>query len=306
MRIYVAGHRGLVGSAVVRSIESSKDHEWLGKASRELNLLDRESVFEFLGAERPDAIIMAAAKVGGIKANSDFPVEFLTENLQMQSNVIDGAHKFNIEKLLFLGSSCIYPKLSLQPIREESLLTGPLEPTNEPYAIAKIAGLKLIQAYRKEYGHNWISAMPTNIYGPNDNFDLDSSHVLPALIRKFHEAKVANAPSVELWGTGTPHREFLHSDDLADALLFLIDNYNDSIPINVGAGADISISELAAEIGKIVGYNGLISWDSNMPDGTPKKLLNSSRINELGWKPKIELNAGIHQTYNWFVSNRGI
>jgi GDP-L-fucose synthase len=306
MRIYVAGHRGLVGSAVVRSIESSKDHEWLGKTSRELNLLDRESVFEFLGAERPDAIIMAAAKVGGIKANSDFPVEFLTENLQMQSNVIDGAHKFNIEKLLFLGSSCIYPKLSLQPIKEESLLTGPLEPTNEPYAIAKIAGLKLIQAYRKEYGHNWISAMPTNIYGSYDNFDLDSSHVLPALIRKLHEAKVANSPSVELWGTGTPRREFLHSDDLADALLFLIDNYNDSIPINVGAGADISISELAAEIGKIVGYNGLISWDSNMPDGTPKKLLNSSRINELGWKPRIELNAGIHQTYDWFVSNRSI
>ena len=303
MKIYIAGHRGLVGSALVRAIEFSGNSQWIGKASSDLNLLNRQSVFEFLGDEKPDAVIMAAAKVGGIKSNSDFPVEFLTENLQMQSNVIDGAHKFGIKKLVFLGSSCIYPKLSKQPIKEEYLLTGPLEPTNEPYAIAKIAGLKLIQAYRKEYGHNWISAMPTNIYGPHDNFDLNLSHVLPALIRKFHEAKVANSSSVELWGTGTPRREFLHSDDLARAILFLIDNYNDATPINIGAGTDISIADLAVMIGKVVGFSGRIFWNTSMPDGTPKKLLDCSKLNELGWKPMVELLTGINETYDWFLSN---
>jgi GDP-L-fucose synthase len=306
MKIYVAGHRGLVGSAVVKSIELSKKHHWIGKSSNELNLLDRQSTFEFLGDEKPDAVIMAAAKVGGIKSNSDFPVEFLTQNLQMQVNIIDGAHKFNIEKFIFLGSSCIYPKLSQQPIKEEYLLTGPLEPTNEPYAIAKIAGLKLIQAYRKEYGHNWISAMPTNIYGPHDNFDPDTSHVLPALIYKFHEAKRTNVKNVELWGTGTPRREFLHSHDLGDAILFLLENYSDSIPINVGAGSDISIFELARIIRGIVGYSGDINWNTQMPDGAPRKLLDSSRLTDLGWKPKIELSLGIKRTYEWFLNNNEI
>jgi len=303
MKIYVAGHKGLVGSAVVRSIEKSKRHEWLGASRKELNLLNRQSVMDFIEAEKPDAIIMAAAKVGGIKANSDFPAEFLTENLQIQSNLMDGAHKFAVEKLVFLGSSCIYPKLSAQPIKEDYLLTGPLEPTNEPYAIAKIAGLKLIQAYRKEYGHSWISAMPTNVYGPFDNFDANTSHVLPALIWKLHSAKLSQMSEVTLWGSGTPLREFIHSDDLASALLFLLENFNSDLPINVGSGYEVSIRELAEIIKKIVGFAGEILWDKKMPDGTPRKALDSSEIRKLGWAPKIDLETGIEQTYKWFIDN---
>jgi GDP-L-fucose synthase len=303
MKIYVAGHKGLVGSAIVRSIEKSGKHEWLGKSRNELNLLDRQSVLDFIKAEKPDAIIMAAAKVGGIKANSDFPAEFLTENLQIQSNLIDGAHKFDIEKFVFLGSSCIYPKMSTQPIKEDYLLTGPLEPTNEPYAIAKIAGLKLIQAYRKEYGHNWISAMPTNVYGPFDNFDSNSSHVLPALIRKFHDAKFSQKSEVTLWGSGKPLREFIQSDDLASALIFLLENFNSDLPINVGSGYEVSIRELAEIIKEIVGFTGEISWDTKIPDGTPRKILDSSEIRKLGWVPTIELETGIQQTYKWFNNN---
>jgi GDP-L-fucose synthase len=303
MKIYVAGHRGLVGSAIVRSIEKSGKHEWLGKSKKELNLLDKQSVLDFIEAEKPDAIIMAAAKVGGIKANSDFPAEFLTENLQIQSNLIDGAHKFAIEKFVFLGSSCIYPKMSAQPIKEDYLLTGPLEPSNEPYAIAKIAGLKLIQAYRKEYGHNWISAMPTNVYGPFDNFDPQTSHVLPALIRKFHDAKISQKSEVTLWGSGKPLREFIHSDDLASALLFLLENFNSDLPINVGSGYEVSIRELAEIIKEIVGFTGEILWDTKMPDGTPRKILDSSEIKKLGWTPKIDLETGIQQTYKWFINN---
>jgi GDP-L-fucose synthase len=303
MKIYVAGHKGLVGSAIVRAIEKSGKHDWLGKTRSELNLLDRQSVMDFIEAEKPDAIIMAAAKVGGIKANFDQPVEFLTENLQIQSNLFDAAHASNIKHFLFLGSSCIYPKMSAQPIKEEYLLTGTLEPTNEPYAIAKIAGLKLIQAYRKEYGHSWISAMPTNVYGPFDNFDPTTSHVLPALIRKFHDAKKTNSEVVTLWGSGQPLREFIHSDDLASALLFLLENFDSDLPINVGSGQEVAIRELAQIIKEIVGFTGEILWDTKMPDGTPRKVLDCSEIRSLGWEPTIELEIGVAQTYNWFLSN---
>jgi GDP-L-fucose synthase len=303
MKIYVAGHRGLVGSAIVRSIEKSGRHEWLGKTRSELDLLERQSVIDFIEGAKPDAIIMAAAKVGGIKANSDQPVEFLTENLQIQSNILDAAHIANIEHVLFLGSSCIYPKMSAQPIKEEYLLTGPLEPTNEPYAIAKIAGLKLIQAYRKEYGRKWISAMPTNVYGPFDNFDTNTSHVLPALIWKLHSAKIAHDSKVTLWGTGKPLREFIHSDDLASALLFLLENFDGDLPINVGSGFEVSIQELAEIIKVVVGFNGEILWDKNMPDGTPRKSLDSNAIAQLGWTPSIDLEAGVTQTYEWLIGN---
>jgi GDP-L-fucose synthase len=246
---------------------------------------------------------MAAAKVGGIKANSDQPVEFLTENLQIQSNILDAAHATNVKRFLFLGSSCIYPKMSAQPIKEEYLLTGTLEPTNEPYAIAKIAGLKLIQAYRKEYGHSWISAMPTNVYGPFDNFDPTTSHVLPALIRKFHDAKKTNSEVVTLWGSGQPLREFIHSDDLASALLFLLENFDSDLPINVGSGQEVAIRELAQIIKEIVGFTGEILWDTKMPDGTPRKALDSTEIKRLGWTNAIDLKSGIEQTYKWFCSN---
>jgi len=304
MKIYVAGHTGLVGSAVVKSIEQSKKHDWIGRSRSELNLLNRQSVMDFIEAEKPDAVIMAAAKVGGIKANTDLPVDFLSENLQIQTNVIDAAHKLDIQRFIFLGSSCIYPKLSPQPIKEEYLLTGLLEPTNEPYAIAKIAGIKLIQAYRTQYARNWISAMPTNVYGPKDNFDLNSSHVVPALIRKFHDAKAENKSYVELWGTGTPRREFLHSGDLANAIIFLLENYDDSIPLNVGTGIDIPISELANLIRDVTEYRGELTWNDKMPDGAPRKLLDISRINQLGWEPKISLREGIENTYNWYLRNK--
>lgn len=302
MKIYVAGHKGLVGSAIVRAIESDGEHTWIGQTRQELDLLDRTAVFEHLANEKPDAIVIAAAKVGGIHANNTYPVEFLSQNLQIETNLVDGAHAAGIEKLLFLGSSCVYPKLAEQPIKEEYLLTGALESTNEAYALAKISGLKLVQAYRKQYGHKWISAMPTNMYGPGDNFDLENSHVLPALIRKFHDAKTRGDASVTLWGSGSPRREFLHSDDLGSACLFLIENYDDDIAINVGVGEDISIKELAELIKEIVGFEGVIEWDSSKPDGTPRKLLDVSRINSFGWKPTIGLEEGIRSTYQWFAS----
>jgi GDP-L-fucose synthase len=301
MKIYVAGHRGLVGSAIGRQIEAQGKHTWIGKTRQELDLLDRDSVFEFLAQEKPDAVIIAAAKVGGIHANSTFPVEFLSENLQIETNLMDAAHEANIDRLLFLGSSCVYPKFAEQPIKEEALLTGPLEPTNEAYALAKISGLKLVQAYRRQYGHRWISAMPTNIYGPGDNFDLDNSHVLPALIRKFYDAKTSGAKSVTLWGTGAPRREFLHADDLASACLFLLENYDDEVAINVGVGQDITIKELAELVRGVVSFKGAIEWDSSKPDGTPKKLLDISRVSNLGWSSEVHLLAGITQTYEWFV-----
>jgi GDP-L-fucose synthase len=293
----------LVGSAIVRQVDKDSVHSWIGKTRSELDLLDREAVFEFLASEKPDAVIVAAAKVGGIVANNTYPVKFLSENLQIETNLLDGAHAAGVEKLLFLGSSCVYPKFADQPIKEEYLLTGELEKTNEPYALAKIAGLKLVQAYRKEFGRRWISAMPTNLYGPGDNFDLQNSHVLPALIRKFHEAKLSNDSSVTLWGSGTPRREFLHSDDLAKASLFLLENYDDDIAINVGFGEDFPIKELAEMVSEIVGFSGLIDWDSSKPDGTPRKLLDVSRITKLGWKPVIQLRQGVSDTYKWYVNH---
>lgn len=305
MKIYVAGHSGLAGSAIVRAIQSDGKHTWIGKTRAELDLLDRNAVFEFIAKEKPDALVIAAAKVGGIHANNTYPVEFLSQNLRIESNLMDGAHAAGIEKLLFLGSSCVYPKLAQQPIKEEYLLTGALEATNEAYALAKIAGLKLVQAYRKQYGRKWISAMPTNIYGPGDNFDLENSHVLPALIRKFHDAKVSGAKSVTLWGTGSPRREFLHSDDLGRACVFLLENYDDEVAINVGVGEDIPISELAELIQGIVGFEGDIEWDDTKPDGTPRKLLEVSRLAELGWKPKVLLATGIKETYAWFKDKQG-
>jgi GDP-L-fucose synthase len=301
MRIYVAGHRGLVGSAIVRQIEAEGKHTWIGRTHQELDLLDRNAVFQFLAAEKPDAAIIAAAKVGGIHANDTFPVEFLSENLQIETNLMDAAHKANIDRLLFLGSSCVYPKFAEQPIKEESLLTGALEPTNEAYALAKISGLKLIQAYRRQYGRRWISAMPTNIYGPGDSFDLVNSHVLPALIRKFHDAKTNCDEVVTLWGSGSPFREFLHADDLASACLFLLENYDNEVAINVGSGKEISIKDLAELIKKVVGFEGQIKWDASKPDGTPRKLLDVSKLAGLGWKPKVELHHGIRDTYKWYA-----
>ena len=303
MKIYVAGHRGLVGSAIVRVIESEGKHTWIGQTRSELDLLDRKAVFEYLAQEKPDAVVIAAAKVGGIHANDTYPVQFLTENLQIETNLMDAAHAAGIPRLLFLGSSCVYPKLAQQPIKEEYLLTGELEKTNEAYALAKIAGLKLVQAYRKQYGHKWISAMPTNMYGPGDNFDLENSHVLPALIRKFHDAKAQGRASVVLWGTGSPKREFLHSDDLGRACVYLLENYDEDVAINVGVGEDVSIKELAELIQAIVGFAGDIEWDSSKPDGTPRKLLDVSRISSLGWKAQISLRDGILSTYEWFKGN---
>jgi GDP-L-fucose synthase len=301
MKIFLAGHNGLVGSAIARNLDSRPEHTWVGKRRSELNLLDKDEVFDFINGNNFDAIILAAAKVGGIKANMDFPVEFLSENLQIQLNVIDAAHKCDVERLLFLGSSCIYPKFAEQPIKEESLLTGTLEETNEPYALAKIAGIKLIQAYRNEYKHRWISAMPTNLYGPHDNFDLETSHVLPALIAKFHNAKITGAETVTLWGSGRPRREFLHVDDLASASIFLLENYDDDVPINVGSGKDIEIRELAELVSEITNFQGLILWDSSMPDGTPRKLLDVTKISELGCRPKIAIRDGLKSTYDWYL-----
>jgi GDP-L-fucose synthase len=301
VKIYVAGHKGLVGSAIVREIESQSEHSWIGASRGELDLLDRKSVFDYLLRERPDAVIIAAAKVGGISANSTLPVEFLSENLQIETNLIDGCHAANIKRVLFLGSSCIYPKHAQQPIKEEYLLTGELEKTNEPYALAKIAGLRLVGAYRAEYSRDWISLMPTNMYGPGDNFDRDSSHVLPALIRKFHDAKLDHSKNVILWGTGDPLREFLHSDDLARACLFALENYNGDVALNVGSGAELSIRELANLVADIVGFDGNVTWDSTQPDGTPRKFLDSSKLTSLGWSPRIGLREGIQSTYEWYL-----
>jgi len=303
VRIYVAGHRGLVGSAIVRNIEASGEHEWFGRTRAELDLLDRKAVFEFIATEKPDAVIIAAAKVGGIMANNTYPVEFLSENLQIETNLIDACHKAEIEQVLFLGSSCIYPKLAPQPIKEEYLLTGPLEPTNEAYALAKISGLKLIESYRREYNRRWISAMPTNMYGPGDNFDPQNSHVLPALIRRFHEAKVSNAPSVTCWGDGSPMREFLHADDLASACIFMLENYDGDVALNVGTGEDITIRELTEIIAEVVGYEGEILWDTEKPNGTPRKLLDVSKLKGLGWEPRLALREGIASTYEWYLAH---
>ena len=302
-RIYVAGHRGLVGGAICRALEARGFTDLVTRTSSELDLRDRAAVDAFFRNERPEYVILAAAKVGGIVANDSFPVEFLRNNLEIQTNVIDAAFRHESQKLVFLGSSCIYPKLAPQPIREDSLLTGPLEQTNEWYAIAKIAGIKLCQAYARQHGFRAISVMPTNLYGPGDNFDLKSSHVLPALIRKFHEAKTGGAPEVVVWGTGKPRREFLHVDDLADALCFLLERYESPEIINVGAGADLSIAELAALVRDIVGFAGAIVYDPTKPDGTPRKLLDVSRIAALGWKAKTDLATGIQETYRWYLAN---
>jgi GDP-L-fucose synthase len=300
--IYVAGHRGLVGSALVRAIESRGD-SWIGASRDDLDLLDREKVFEYIADQRPNAVIIAAARVGGIAANDSLPVEFLSENIRISTNLMDACHKANIERVLFLGSSCIYPRLSPQPIKEEYLLTGALEPTNEAYALAKISGLKLIQGYRREYGRRWISAMPTNLYGPGDNFDVDSSHVLPATMRRFAEAKQNEVTSVTMWGSGEPRREFLHVDDLAEACLHLIEIYDDDVAINVGSGEEVAISELASLVAEAVGYSGTINWDRSKPDGTPRKLLDVSRIHNLGWSHSIELSHGIKDLYEWYLNN---
>ncbi len=295
-RIFVAGHRGMVGSAVVRRL-ATEDCEVITAAREELDLVDQAAVNAWMQEQRPDAIVMAAAKVGGIKANNDFPVDFLYKNLMIETNIAQAAHEADVERFLFLGSSCIYPKFAPQPIPEDSLLTGALEPTNEWYAIAKIAGIKLMQAYRQQYGRDWISAMPTNLYGPGDNYDLNSSHVLPALLRKFHEAKAAGATSVELWGSGTPLREFMHCDDLADALVFLLKEYSGHSHVNVGSGTEVSIRALAETIARVVGYEAELVFDASKPDGTPRKLMDSTTLHRLGWNQARPLEDGIRQTY---------
>ena len=301
--VYIAGHNGLVGSAIWRALEAEGVGKLIGWRSAALDLCDRDATFDAINDAKPDVIIDAAAKVGGIMANSTYPVEFLRDNMLIQTNVMDAAHAANTERLLFLGSSCIYPRHATQPIRESSLMTGPLEPTNQAYAMAKIAGIFYIEAHRTQYGRRWISAMPTNLYGPRDNFDLQSSHVLPAFIRRFHEAKVANAPSVTVWGTGTPRREFLHVDDLAQACLVLLQHYDSPETINVGLGDDMPIRELAETVASVIGYQGAIEWDSAKPDGMPRKLLDTTRINDLGWKPQISLRDGLASTYEWYLAN---
>ena len=303
-KIFVAGHRGMVGSAIVRALASQGFTQILTRPRAELDLLNRSAVRAFFEKERPEFVIDAAARVGGIVANSEKPVEFLLENLTLQNNLIEAAADFGCAKLLFLGSSCIYPKLAPQPIREDALLTGPLEPTNDAYAIAKIAGIKLCQAYAREYGKNFLSAMPTNLYGPHDNFDLHTSHVLPALIRKIHEAKKSGASEVLVWGTGTPRREFLHADDLADACVFLLKNYDSPELINIGSGTDVTIRELAELVCEVLGYDGTLAFDPTKPDGTPRKLMDSSRLFSLGWKPKISLREGIAHAHAWFLENQ--
>jgi GDP-L-fucose synthase len=302
--IFVAGHRGMVGSAVHRRLLNDGFTRVLGRTRAELNLLDRGAVRDFFEKERPSVVVDAAAKVGGILANNEQPVEFLLQNLTIQNNLIEAAADFGTRKLLFLGSSCIYPKMAPQPISEEALLTGPLEPTNDAYAIAKIAGIKLCQSYAREYGKNFISGMPTNLYGPHDNYDLHNSHVLPAFIRKVHEAKQSGAKSITVWGTGTPRREFLHTDDLADACVFLLDNYDQPDLVNIGCGEDVTIRELAETVCDVLGFDGALEFDSSKPDGTPRKLLDISKIKSLGWIPKISLRAGVADAYDWFVENQ--
>jgi GDP-L-fucose synthase len=302
-KIFVAGHRGMVGSALIRRLESEGFLNLLVRDRSELDLRNEGAVAKFFREEKPAVVILAAAKVGGIKANNDYPVEFLLENLRIQNSVIHAAYENRVRKVLFLGSSCIYPKLAPQPIAETALLSGPLEPTNEAYAIAKIAGIKLCQAYSREHDANFISVMPTNLYGPNDNFDLETSHVLPALLRKAHEAKMRGDRALVVWGSGKPRREFLHVDDLASACLLLLEKYNSPEIINVGCGEDISILELAESIRDVIGFEGDLAWDRTKPDGTPRKLLDVTRLRDLGWKPSIPLRDGIARTYEWFLAN---
>jgi len=303
-RIYVAGHQGLVGAAIVRRLRELGYTNLLLRTRAELDLCNQAAVDAFFAAERPEYVFLAAAKVGGILANSTWPADFLRDNLQIQVNVIESARRHGVAKLCFLGSSCIYPKLAPQPLREEYLLTGPLEPTNEWYAIAKLAGIKLCQAYSRQYGFSAISLLPTNLYGPGDNFSLQNSHVLPALIRRFHEARERGDAELVVWGTGTPRREFLHVDDLADACVFLMLNYAADEPINVGVGEDLSIAELAALVARVVGFQGRLAFDASKPDGTPRKLLDTRRINDLGWRPRIPLETGVAATYRWFLDHR--
>ncbi len=306
-RIYVAGHRGLVGSAIVRCLQSKGYGNLLLKTRRELDLEIQRDVEDFFERERPEYVFLAAAKVGGILANATYPADFIYSNLIIEANVIHAAYKYDAEKLLFLGSSCIYPKFAPQPMKEDYLLTGELEPTNEPYAVAKIAGIKLCQSFNRQYETKFMSVMPTNVYGPNDNFDLEKSHVMPGMIRKFHEAKVAMEKGrphpVVLWGTGSPYREFLYVDDLADACMFLMERYDGSEPINIGTGEDITIRELAEMVGRVVGFEGEIAWDKTKPDGTPRKLLDVGRLKSLGWQPKVDLEEGIRKTYEWYLTS---
>ncbi|QWV92665.1 GDP-L-fucose synthase [Geomonas oryzisoli] len=303
-KIFVAGHRGLVGSALVRELERRGYNNLVLRKSSELDLRDQAATRAFFESERPEYVFLAAAKVGGIVANNSFPADFIYDNLMIQNNVLHSSYLAGVKKLLLLGSTCIYPRLAPQPIKEEALLTGPLEPTNEPYAIAKIAGIKMCQSYNRQYGTRFICAMPTNLYGPNDNFDLTTSHVLPALIRRFHEAKVAGATTVTIWGTGTPYREFVHVDDVAGASLFLMQQYEGGDPVNVGSGQELTIADLAHRIAAVVGFVGEILYDKSKPDGTPRKLCDVSRIHELGWRHKIELDQGLADTYAWYLANR--
>lgn len=302
MKTYIAGINGMVGSSISQKFRDEKI-EVFGKSSKELDFTNREDTFRELNAISPDVLIIAAAKVGGIGANSTYPVEFLTLNLQLQTNLLDAAHEANIGKVIFLGSSCIYPKFAPQPIPESSLLTGPLEPTNEPYAIAKISGVKLVDAYRKEYGHNWISLMPTNMYGPNDNFDIETSHVLPGLLHRFHLAKIQGQSEVKLWGDGTPLREFMHVDDLAKAIFHLLEIETKESLFNIGSSSELSIFDLAKLIARTVGFEGKIAFDSEKPNGTPRKLLDSSLIKKTGWKAEISLEDGIKSVYDWYLNN---
>ncbi len=301
--IYVAGHSGMVGSACLRRLETEPVASIIAAGREEVDLLDPAAVDAFLQAKRPDVVIVAAAKVGGILANDSQPADFLYENLMIEANLIHAAARLGVDKLLFLGSSCIYPKFADQPIQEEALLTGPLEPTNQWYAVAKIAGIKLCQAYRRQYGLDFISAMPTNLYGPNDNFDLGTSHVLPALMRKAHEAKCKNAKGLDVWGSGTPRREFLHADDLADALVHILQHYSHDTHINVGSGEDVTINELAKTVMQVVGLEGELRYDTSKPDGTPRKLLAADKLRAMGWTPKIDLSEGIADTYDWFLKH---
>lgn len=301
--LFIAGHRGLVGSAILRELQRRGFHNLITRTHSELDLTQPDAVRRFFAEARPEVVVLAAARVGGIKANNDYPVEFLLDNLKIQNNVIESAHEFDVRKLLFLGSSCIYPKFAPQPIPESALLTGALEPTNDAYALAKIAGIKLCQSYAREYGRNFISVMPCNMYGQGDNFDLETSHVLPALLRKIHEAKTSNARQVVLWGTGNPRREFLFNEDLAAAAVFLLEKYDSPEIINVGTGEDVTIRELAELIRDIVGFNGDLTFDTSKPDGTPRKLLDVSRIKALGWSPAVSLREGIERTYRWYLDS---
>ena len=302
-KIYVAGYRGLVGSAIVRSLKAKGYENIIGRTHKELDLTNQAAVQAFFEKERPDVVVLAAAKVGGINANNIYPAEFAYENMQIQCNVIKCCHDYKVKKLLFLGSTCIYPKMAEQPIVEDALLTGLLEPTNEAYAIAKIAGLEMCKFFKRQYGDNFISCMPTNLYGPNDNYDLNGSHVMPAMIRKFHDAKKNGATTVELWGTGTPLREFLYVDDMADACVFLLEEYDGEQHVNIGTGKEISIKELAETVQKVVGYEGELVWNTDMPDGTPRKLTNVDKLHSLGFRHKVELQEGIELAYKWFCEN---